>query len=122
MKALERYNIFLKQSHSDLDLGPKTLKFKVIQDIVILHICMVRLKSIHKVFFSKNCHCDLDLDPITLKRKIIRGIVISNTCVKLYRNWIIDEVARVMTIGEYTNVRTYRTDPISPPQLRCARG
>ena len=55
--------------------------------------------------FSKNSHCDLDLDPITLKRELVRGIVISNTCVKLYRNWIINEVARA---GEHTNeVRTY---------------
>ena len=54
--------------------------------------------------FSKNSHCDLDLDPITLKRELVRCIVISNTCVKLYRNWIINEVARA---GEHTNERTY---------------
>ena len=66
-----------------------------------------------------------------LKRELVRGIVISNTCVKLYRNWIINEVARA---GEHTNERTYvrtyvrthihtyGTDPISPPQLCCARG
>ena len=66
-------------------------------------------------FFSKNSHCDLYLDPITLKRKLVRGIVISNTCVKLYRNWIINEVARAMTKGEHMYVRTYGTDPISPP-------
>ena len=54
--------------------------------------------------FSKNSHCDLDLDPITLKREFVRGIVISNTCVKLYPNWIINEVARA---GEHTNVLTY---------------
>ena len=62
-----------------------------------------------------------------LKRELVRGIVISNTCVKLYRNWIINEVPRV---GEHTNERTYvrthihtyGTDPISPPQLCCARG
>ena len=39
-----------------------------------------------------------------LKRELFRGIVISNTCVKLYRNWIINEVARA---GEHTNERTY---------------
>ena len=39
-----------------------------------------------------------------LKRVFVRGIVISNTCVKLYRNWIINEVARA---GEHTNERTY---------------
>ena len=39
-----------------------------------------------------------------LKRELVRGIVISNTCVKLYRNWIINEVARA---GEHTNERTY---------------
>ena len=80
--------------------------------------------------FSKNSHCDLDLDPITLKRELVRGIVISNTCVKLYRNWIINEVARAgKHTNERTNVRTYvrthihtyGTDPISPPQLCCAR-
>ena len=30
-----------------------------------------------------------------------------NACVKLYLNWIINEVARVMIIGEHTYVRTY---------------
>ena len=30
-----------------------------------------------------------------------------NYCVKLYRNWIIIEVARAMTKGEHTNERTY---------------
>ena len=39
-----------------------------------------------------------------LKRELVRGIVISNTCVKLYPNWIINEVARA---GEHTNERTY---------------
>ena len=39
-----------------------------------------------------------------MKRELVRGIVISNTCVKLYRNWIINEVARA---GEHTNERTY---------------
>ena len=39
-----------------------------------------------------------------LKRELVRGIVISNTCVKLYRNWIINEVTRA---GEHTNERTY---------------
>ena len=38
-----------------------------------------------------------------LKRELVRGIVISNICVKLYRNWIINEVARA---GEHTNERT----------------
>ena len=39
-----------------------------------------------------------------LKRELVRSIVISNTCVKLYRNWIINEVARAC---EHTNERTY---------------
>ena len=39
-----------------------------------------------------------------LKRELVRGIVISKTCVKLYRNWILNEVARA---GEHTNERTY---------------
>ena len=30
---------FSKNSHCDLDFGPRSLKFKIIQDIVILHIC-----------------------------------------------------------------------------------
>ena len=38
-----------------------------------------------------------------LKHELVGGIVISNTCVKLYRNWIINEVARA---GEHTNERT----------------
>ena len=61
-----------------------------------------------------------------LKRELVRGIVIPNICVKLYRNWIINEVVRGMTKGEHTNertyVHTYGTDPISPPQLCCERG
>ena len=40
-----------------------------------------------------------------LKRELIRGIVISNTCVKLYRNWIINEVTERVNIR--TNERTY---------------
>ena len=39
-----------------------------------------------------------------LKREFVRGIVISNIYVKLYRNWIINEVARA---GEHTNERMY---------------
>ena len=31
---------FSKNSHCDLDLSPRTLKLKFIQDIVILNICM----------------------------------------------------------------------------------
>ena len=58
-------------------------------------------------FFLKNSHCDLDLNPITLKRELVRGIVIFNICVKLYRNWIINAVARAMPKGEHTNERTY---------------
>ena len=54
-----------------------------------------------------NSHCDLDLDPIMLKPELVRGIVIPNTCVKLYRNWIINEVARAMTKGEHPNEHTY---------------
>ena len=30
---------FSKNSHCDLELGPRTLKLKIVQDIVILHIC-----------------------------------------------------------------------------------
>ena len=49
-----------------------------------------------------------------------------NTCVKLYQNWIINEVARVMTKGEHTYVRTYirayGTDPIAPQQLFLCEG
>ena len=55
---------------------------------------------------SKKSHCDLYLDLIMLKRELVRGIVISNTCVKLYRNWLINEVTRAMTKGEHTNKRT----------------
>ena len=67
------------------------------------------------IFFSK-IHCDLDLDPITLKSEFVRGNVIPNTCVKLYRNWIINEVARVMTNGEHTYERTYvRTEQTPYP-------
>ena len=40
MKVLERWQGFSENIHCDLDIGPKTLKFKTIQDIVILHICV----------------------------------------------------------------------------------
>ena len=75
--------------------------------------------------FQKS-HCDHDLDPIMLKRELVGGIVIPNTCVNLYQNWIMNEVARGMTKGEHTNVRTYvgtyvRDRPYILPQLRCTR-
>ena len=63
---------FSKISHCYLELGPRTLKLKVIQDIVILHIC-VKLnhnQSLNEgampmtIFFPpKNGHCGLDLGP-----------------------------------------------------------
>ena len=31
---------FSKNSHCDLDLGPRTLKLEIVQDIVILNICV----------------------------------------------------------------------------------
>ena len=31
---------FSKNSHCDLDLGPRTLKLELVQDIVILNICV----------------------------------------------------------------------------------
>ena len=37
MKVLEQRQCFSKNSHCDLD--PRTLKLKIHQDIVILHIC-----------------------------------------------------------------------------------
>ena len=39
MKVLEQWQCFSKNSHCDLDLGPRTLKLKIHQDIVILYIC-----------------------------------------------------------------------------------
>ena len=42
-----------------------------------------------------------------LKRELVRDIVIPNICVKLYRNWIINEVARVMTKGEHMYEHMY---------------
>ena len=42
IKALERWQCFSKKnSHCDLDLGPRTLKLKLFQDIVIINICMI---------------------------------------------------------------------------------
>ena len=49
-------------------------------------------------FSSRNSHRDLGFDPTTLKRKLVQGIVIPNTYVKLYRNWIINEGARAITM------------------------
>ena len=48
--------------------------------------------------FSKISHCDLDLDRIMLKSELLRGTVIPNACVKLYRNWIINEGTRALTV------------------------
>ena len=31
---------FSKNSHGDLDIGPRMLKLELVQDIVILNICM----------------------------------------------------------------------------------
>ena len=40
MRALERWQCFSKNSHCDLDLGPRMLKLELVQDIVILNIPM----------------------------------------------------------------------------------
>ena len=81
------------------------LKLELVQDTIILNICMIKNQNrsktkgtsgMTKFFF--NCYCDHGLDPITLKSDLIRGIIIPNTCVKLYRNWIINKGTRVMTI------------------------
>ena len=61
--------IFSENSHCDLDLGPRTLKLIIVQDIVILHICgkLNQNRSMNEgsramtMFFSKNSHRDLDL-------------------------------------------------------------
>ena len=49
----------------------------------------------------------------------------SNICVELYLNWIINEVARVMTNGEHTHVRmnTYvRDKPYIPSTTSLCEG
>ena len=56
--------------------------------------------------FSINSHGDLYLDPITLKREMVQSNVTPNTSVKLYQNWLINKVARAMTKGGHTYVRT----------------
>ena len=43
------------------------------------------------------------------KRELAGCIIIPNAFVKLYRNWIINEVARAMTKGEHTYVRMGQT-------------
>ena len=80
MRALERWQCFSKNSHCDLDLGPRTLKLELVQDIVILNI-PVKQNSM-TMCFSKNSHCDLDRGPRTLKLKLVQDIVILNICVK----------------------------------------
>ena len=60
-----------------------------------------------KFFSSKNSNCDIDLDPEILKRELRGGNVISNACMKLYRNWLVKEVARAMTKDEHTYKHTY---------------
>ena len=57
-------------SHCDLDLGPRTLKLKIHQDIVILHICgkLNQNRSIYEgsramtMFFLKTATVTLILD------------------------------------------------------------
>ena len=51
-------------------------------------------------FFTNN-NCDRDLDPATLLCKLVQDTVTPITCVKLYRNWLINEVATEMTKGAY---------------------
>ena len=63
--------VFSKNSHCDLDLGSRTLKLKIVQNIVILHICgklnQNQNRSMNEgsramaMFFSKTSHCDTDL-------------------------------------------------------------
>ena len=129
MRALERWQCFSKNSHCDLDLGSRTLKLKLVQHIVIVNIC-VKIKISQQIkalewwqSFSKNSHCDLDLDSIMLKREFVRGFVTPNTCMKLYWNRIINEVARAMTKGEHTYVRTYVWDrPFIPSRTSLCEG
>ena len=90
MRALERWQCLSKNSHYDLDLGPRTLKLKLVQDIVILNIHVKQNQnwSINKgarammMCFSKNSHCALDLGSRTLNLEPIQDIVILNICVK----------------------------------------
>ena len=70
---------------------------------------------------SKNSLCDFYLDPLTLKHELIRGIVVPNICVKLYQNWIINEVSRAMTKGEHTYVHTYVWDRSYIPSTTLLR-
>ena len=65
---------FSKNSHCDLDL--RALYLELVQDIVILNICVKfnHNQSINKgarvvTIFSINSHCDLDLGPKILKFK-----------------------------------------------------
>ena len=67
---------------------------------------------------------ELDLDTIMLKRELVRGIVKANPCLKLYRNWIINEVDRVMTKVDHTYVCTYvhTGEPLYPLHNLVVRG
>ena len=44
MRALERWQCFSKNSHCDLDLGPRMLKHDLVKDIVILSIRVKKIK------------------------------------------------------------------------------
>ena len=35
----------LKNNHCDLDLGPRTLKLEIIQDLFIVHVCKNKNRS-----------------------------------------------------------------------------
>ena len=41
MKVLEQGQCFSKNSHCDLDLSPRMLKLELVEDIVVLYICVI---------------------------------------------------------------------------------
>ena len=66
---------FSKNNQCGLDLGPRTLKLKLVQNIIILNICeKLKNRSINEgarmmTKFSKNSHCNLERRPKPLKLK-----------------------------------------------------
>ena len=74
--------MFSINSHCDLDLGPRMLILKLVQDIVMINICVkfheirsinvgARVRTMLLLFFSKKSHCDLDLGHRSLRLKPI---------------------------------------------------
>ena len=117
--------VFKKKSHCDLDLGPRMLILKIVQDTVIINSCVqlnenrsinVRASDenvyffIFFVLFSKN---SLDFSPKELKLELVHDIIMPYICVNYNKNQSINEgttgwspASRAMTMFLFLKIAT----------------